>query len=138
MPTTAQIEKAMETHFSAWNRKDRETWLRNFAADVVLEDPVGGPEKRGAAAVEKSWENSFQEGHDWKIEPLFQCICGVEAAHLVRSTGVIGGKEIVLEGIEVYTIDEAGRIARVRTWFRAPAGVALDPYFSPVGETQTR
>src|SRR5262249_32667501 len=31
MPTTAQIEKAMETHFSAWNRKDRHAWMRNLA-----------------------------------------------------------------------------------------------------------
>jgi len=135
MPTTAQIEQAMQTHFSAWNRRDRDTWLRNFAADAVLEDPVGGPEKSGREALEKSWDRSFQGGQEWKIEPLFQCICANEAAHLVRSTGVVGGRRIVLEGIEVYTIDEAGRIARVRTWFRAPPGEQLDPYFSPLGES---
>jgi hypothetical protein len=138
VPTSEQIEKAMETHFSAWNRKDRETWIRNFAPDIALEDPVGGPEKRGREALEKSWDRSFQGGHDWKIEPLFQCICGSEAAHLVRSTGVIDGRRIVVEGVEVYTIDDAGRIARVRTWFRAPAGESLDPYFSPAGGTAPR
>jgi steroid delta-isomerase len=138
VPTTAQIEQAMATHFAAWNRGDRDAWMRNLAPDVVLEDPVGGPEKRGREALEKSWDHSFKDGQDWKIEPLFQCICASDAAHLVRSTGRVEGREIVIEGIEVYTIDDAGRIARVRTWFRPPPGEALDPYFSPVGEAAQR
>ena len=133
MPTTAQIEQAMETHSSAWNRTDRETWMRNFAPDAVLEDPVGGPEKRGREAIAKSWDHSFTNGQDWKIELLFQCICANEAAHLVRSSGIVDGRKVELQGIEVYTIDDTGRIARIRSWFRAPAGVELDPYFSPVG-----
>ena len=134
MATTAQIEKAMETHFSTWNRKDRDAWMRNFAPDAVLEDPVGGPEKRGHEAIAKSWDHSFASGQDWKIEPLFQCICANEAAHLVQSTGIVGGRKLVLQGIEVYTIDDHGRIAKIRTWFRAPEGVELDPYFRPLDE----
>ena len=129
MPTPAQIERAMATHFEAWNRKDREAWMRNFAPDAVFEDPVGGPEKRGHEAIAKSWDNSFTNGQDWTIEPLFQCICGSEAAHLVRSRGVVGGKTVELQGIEIYTIDDQGRIAKVRSFFRPPAGVDLDPYF---------
>ena len=135
MPTTAQIEKAMETHFAAWNRKDREAWMRNFAPDAVLEDPVGGPEKRGRDAIAKSWDHSFTNGQDWTIEPLFQCICGSEAAHLVRSRGVVGGKRVELQGIEIYTIDDSGRIAKIRTFFRPPEGVELDPYFQQVHRT---
>jgi hypothetical protein len=114
MPTTAQIEKAMETHFSAWNRKDRDAWMRNFAPDAVLEDPVGGPEKHGRDAIAKSWDNSFTNGQDWTIEPLFQCICG----------------------IEIYTIDDSGRIAKIRTFFRPPEGVELDPFFQQVHRSQ--
>ena len=32
-------------------------------------------------------------------------------------------------GIEVYTIDDSGKVAYIRTWFTPPEGVTLDPYF---------
>src|SRR5690606_5421404 len=68
MPTRAQVEKALQTHFDAWNAKDRARWIANWHPDVVMQDPVGGPEKQGLAAVEASWDRSFQPGHDWRLE----------------------------------------------------------------------
>lgn len=131
MASRQQIEHAMETHFTAWNARDRQAWVANFAADVLLEDPVGGPRKRGRDALEKTWERSFAGGQEWMIEPRLKIVCGNEVALQVRSTGRIKGEQVVIDGIEIYTIDEAGKIAQVRTFFRAPEGVQLDPYFSP-------
>ena len=54
----------------------------------------------------------------------------------MQSTGVGGGRKIVLHGVEVYTIDDQGRIAKIRSWFRAPEGIELDPYFRPLDETR--
>ncbi|MBK6286901.1 MAG: nuclear transport factor 2 family protein [Pseudomonadales bacterium] len=130
MPTRQQIEHAIHTHFDTWNKQDKSGWMANFAVDAVLEDPVGGPVKTGREGVEKSWDNSFKEGHFWTIEPVLMQICTNQAALHVRSKGSIDGKSIEVEGIEVYTIDDAGKIAYIRTYFNPPAGVALDPYYS--------
>lgn len=129
MPTRERIEHAMHTHFDAWNTKDRARWEANFAPDIVFEDPVGGPTKTGAEAVRLSWENSFKDGQTWHIEPVLVQICADQAACHVRSTGVVAGETIVIDGIEVYTINEAGKVAYIRTWFTPPEGMTLDPYF---------
>ena len=136
MPTHAQIKHAMHTHFDAWNARDRSRWEANFADDIVFEDPVGGPTKVGAESVRLSWEHSFKDGQSWHIEPVLMQICSDQAACHVRSTGVVAGKEITVEGIEVYTINDAGKIAYIRTWFTPPEGMVLDPYFMEAHASQ--
>lgn len=129
MPSRAQIEHAIHTHFDAWNRRDKPRWIANFATDIVMEDPVGGPVKHGPAALDASWENSFKEGHTWNIEPLLVQICTDQAAIHVRSTGSIDGTPIVIDGIEIYTVNDAGRVCYIKTYFNPPEGQTLDPYF---------
>ena len=36
MPTRAQIEETLRTHFEAWNAGDRERWIGNWHPDVVM------------------------------------------------------------------------------------------------------
>ena len=129
MPTRQQIEHAIETHFDAWNKADKARWMANFADNAVLEDPVGGPTKVGRAAVEKSWDHSFVEGHSWKIEHVLMQICTDQAALHVRSYGIVDGKTIEIDGIEIYTIDDAGKVAYIKTYFNPPEGAQIDPYY---------
>lgn len=129
MPTRAQVENALRTHFEAWNAKDRARWIANWHPDVVMQDPVGGPEKKGRAAVEASWDRSFQPGHDWRLEVVFQQICLDQAAVHVRNHGTVDGRQFVMDSIELYWIGDDGRVKRVQTYFSPPEGQALDPYF---------
>lgn len=133
MPSKAQIEQALRTHVEAWNAQDRARWLANFAEDVHLEDPVGGPRKRGRAALEKTWENSFKDGHCWRLEVVLMQVCANQAALHVKNHGMVEHKPVELDSIEIYSIDDAGRIAEVRTYFNPPAGQSLDPYFMQQG-----
>jgi ketosteroid isomerase-like protein len=128
-PTRDQIENALRTHFEAWNAGDRPRWIANWNPAAVMMDPVGGPEKRGLAAVEKSWDQAFQEGHAWRLEPIFMSICEDQAAVHVRNHGEMDGRSVVLDSIEIYWIDDDGRVARVQTYFSPPDGEALDPFF---------
>ncbi|MEZ4333640.1 MAG: nuclear transport factor 2 family protein [Myxococcota bacterium] len=129
MPTREQVEKALQTHFDAWNAKDRARWIANWHPDVVMQDPVGGPEKKGRAAVEASWDRSFQSGHDWRLEPVFMQVCLDQAAVHVRNHGTIDGRRFAMDSIELYWVGDDGRIVRVQTYFSPPEGQALDPYF---------
>ncbi len=129
MPTKEQIQSALRTHFDAWNEGDRERWVANWNPEVVMQDPVGGPEKIGLKAVEQSWDRSFQEGHSWRLEPIFMSICEDQAAVHVRNHGEMDGKPIVLDSIEIYWIGENGKVSKVQTYFSPPDGQTLDPFF---------
>ena len=130
MPTREQIEKTMKIHFETWNNQDKESWLANWRDDVVMFAPVGGPDKQGKQALEGSWENSFKPGHFWKIEPVFMQICENQAALHVKNYGVVEDKPIELDSIEIYWIDDLGKIYQVQTYFGPPEGRTLDPFFS--------
>ena len=130
MPTRAQIETTLRTHFEAWNAGDRERWIDNWHPDVVMLDPVGGLEKRGRKSVEESWDKSFQEGHSWRLESIFMSICEDQAAVHVRNHGVMDGESVVLDSIEIYWVDDDGKVVRVQTYFSPPDGQTLDPFFS--------
>jgi steroid Delta-isomerase len=129
MPSEAQIEQAIRTHFEAWNSKDQARWIANFAEDCRLEDPVGGLPKIGRDGLEKSWLNSFKDGHEWKIRPVLLQICSNQAALHVKNHGKVNGNPVELDSIEIYTINDAGKIAYIRTYFNPPDGQQLDPYF---------
>jgi len=98
----------------------------------VMLDPVGGPVKQGRPALEHTWERSFQPGHHWRIEPVFMQICEDQAALHVRNRGTIDGAPIELDSIEIYWVDDAGKIFRVQTYFGPPEGRTLDPFFMRV------
>lgn len=132
MPTKQQIEHALDEHFSAWNSKDRARWFANFSDNIVMEDPYGGPKKEGRSALEHSWENSFKDGHEWKIEPTLTQICKDQAAVVVRNHGKVDNNPVTLESIEIYTIDDQGKVCHIRTYFNPPEGAQLDPYFMQV------
>ena len=132
MPSKQQVELAIRTHFEAWNEQDRERWLRNWRDDAVMFDPVGGPVKRGRAAVETSWDRSFQPGHHWRLEPLFLQVCENQAAVHVRNHGEVDGKPIELDSIEIYWVDDDGLVYQVQTYFSPPEGRTLDPFFMQV------
>ena len=130
MPTKEQIDHAINEHFAAWNAQDQARWSANFSEDIVFEDPYGGLLKEGPLAVQQSWENSFKNGDVWTLECLLKQVCLDQAALVVRSTGTVNGKPVVVEGIEIYTVDDAGKVCHIRTYFNPPEGMELDPYFS--------
>lgn len=124
--------RAIEQHAQRWNARDRTSWLELFADDVVFEDPVGKAPKHGRAAAEGSWDNSFREGRAWTLHPQ-RIIPGgpLEAVVSMRNEGDVHGTSAVVEGIEVWKVDDAGRVVHVRAFFDQPTDVELDPFFQP-------
>jgi steroid delta-isomerase len=131
MPTREQVRAAVERHFEFWNAGRREDWVANFADDVVFHDPVGAPPKHGRKAAEASWDNSFTAGQKWTLELLRLVVCGDEAAITLLNHGRVGERSFSIEGIEVWRVDDEGRVSQVRAYFEPPDDVVLDEYFRP-------
>ena len=104
--------------------------MNNWTEDIIMYDPVGGPNKEGKTALEETWKNSFKDGHHWKIEPIFMQICENQAALHVKNYGTVENEPIELDSIEIYWINEDGKIYQVQTYFGPPEGRTLDPFFS--------
>ena len=135
MPTPEQVRTAIENHFRFWNAGDRAGWIRNFAENVIFHDPVGSPPKHGRSAAENSWEKSFSNGQKWTLVLTQLVVCGDEAAITLDNHGVVNGQAFTMRGIEIWQVDDSGRVCQVRAYFEPPATVELDPYFQRQRDT---
>ena len=122
--TTHPAERAARAAMGAVTAGDRAAWLQAYADDAVLHDPVGGspldPDAsglKGRPALERFW--------DLTIAPNDVCFTiaavhpsGDEAA-VVASVDIAfaNGARVAYDGVFVYTVDDAGRIASVCSYF---------------------
>ncbi len=123
--------RAVERHAELWNARDRAGWLELYADDVVFEDPVGKAPKLGRQAAEGSWDNSLRPGREWTLVPTRIITGGNEAVVDMRNEGVVDGVAAVVEGIEIWKVDDDGKVVHVRAFFEQPTEIALDPFFQP-------
>ncbi|HEX8494765.1 MAG TPA: nuclear transport factor 2 family protein [Pyrinomonadaceae bacterium] len=118
-------EKAVADYFAAIRAMDVDSWLSTFAEDAVSNDPVGAPPLNGHAALRQ-----FFEGIAGAFEKvgLFEdqvFINGNEAAvkWTGRGTGK-NGREVTFEGIDVFAVNDEGKIQTVRGYWNPAAMMA--------------
>lgn len=122
--------RAVEHHVEHWNAMNRTSWVGLFSPMVVFEDPVGAPSKHGSDAVHNSWDRSFRPGRRWYLRPQHIVEAGLEAAVVMHNEGHLGENIVQVRGIEIFTVDDAGLIISVRSFFDQPTEFALDEYFT--------
>lgn len=109
---------------AAVRARDKEAWLNLFAADGIVEDPIGpshfspdGSGHRGRDAIAAFWDKAIAQTES--IEFVFgdSFACGNEVAYtgLIRTR--IGGQVIDAEGVFTYRVDSEGKIAALRAYW---------------------
>jgi len=113
MSRADQIRAAVVAYVDSFNRRDRDSFLGLFADGVVQIDPVGSPPNVGRDALAAFWDNLYAqtEAVDFRIVDLF--VTGDEAALLFHITQLTEGGATEIDGIDVFRVDEAGRISMV-------------------------
>lgn len=110
---------------AAAGAKDRDTWLGLFAADAVVEDPVGpspldprGGGHRGADAIAAFYDNVIGRVDRLTFEIERSYLCGDEIADVgaIHMT-LPGGYTHVVRGVFTYRADGAGKIAALRAYW---------------------
>ena len=132
MPELPGPDSAHPARLASWRsidavaRGDKQAWLDNFAADAVVEDPVGvsiidptGEGHRGRAAIEQFWDKNIANAR-----PMFclqRSICaGNECANVGTLTVQFpNGVVSQLYGVFVYRVDDAGKVLSLRTYWEA-------------------
>ncbi|QIS17419.1 nuclear transport factor 2 family protein [Nocardia terpenica] len=109
---------------AAVRARDKAAWLDLFAADGIVEDPIGpsvfdpdGRGHRGRDAIAAFWDKAIAPTES--IEFLFtdSFACGNEIAFTGRIRTHLGGHVIDAEGVFTYRVDEAGKIAALRAFW---------------------
>ncbi len=112
------IEGAVRQYFAAICAMDAEAWIAAFAADAVSHDPVGAPPLVGHAALRQAMQRLCDEVEQIGRYDDHVFVAGNSAA--IKWTGrCIGrnGRAVTFEGIDVITVDAAGKITTVMTYW---------------------
>jgi uncharacterized protein (TIGR02246 family) len=116
MPGADQIRKAVDTYVQSFNRKDKRAFLSVFAEDVQQIDPVGSKPNVGKHTLAAFWDTLFSdcEKIDFRATDLF--VTGDEAALLfhITQTKKNGGGSVVVDGVDVFQVDDAGHIKLIK------------------------
>lgn len=111
---------------AAVRSKDRAGWLSLFAADAVVEDPIGpspfdtsGSGHRGLAAIAAFYDAVIAPNELITFEIEHSYLCGNEVADVGSiSTVLPGGRHMaVVHGVYTYRANAAGQLAALRAFW---------------------
>jgi ketosteroid isomerase-like protein len=129
-PARAAARRSMD----AVQRGDRRAWLDNFAADAVVEDPIGpspfdpeGRGHRGKEAIGAFW--------DAQIAPnrvMVNVRCSYAAGSEVANVGTVtvvaeNGAVMLVDGVFTYRVNEAGKVVALRAYWELDGLKVLAP-----------
>ena len=122
--STELIQKAVADYFAATRAMDAEAWVRTFAEDATSYDPAAPP-ATGYDALRRFFEGIA--GAFSRVGLTEDNVFVVDGNAAVKWTGRgVGknGREVVFEGIDVFEINEAGKIQTLRAYWNPAALMA--------------
>lgn len=116
--TSEQIEAVLEEVFTKLAAFDAQGVVSHFAADAVVEDPVGTPPIQGTQAITAYLQTFPTLFNHIKLYSLDIKVCGQEAAVKWRLRfKTKTGNTFFLEGIGFFKFNQAGKIQLEREFF---------------------
>jgi steroid delta-isomerase len=123
--STETIAKAVADYFTAIRAMDASAWVATFAADGVSHDPVGTPPARGHAALRQFFEAIVGAFEKVGLFEDHVFVSGREAAVKWTGRGVgKNGREVTFEGIDIFEINDEGKIQNLRAYWNPAAMLA--------------
>lgn len=118
MTDQTAIEATIRAYAAAWAARDREAWLRTFAADATQEDPVGDPVRRGHNEIGAFWDREMARYKSIEIIPREVFVIGREAVMVWTINGVTPEGAVSFDGVDLFHFDEGDRITSVRAFWQ--------------------
>lgn len=119
------ISVAIKAYFAALRAMDERAWVNTFAEDAVTYDPVGAPPTRGHQRLAEFFQTitaAFKEV-GLTEDQIFIAGNGAAVKWTGRGTSQ-AGRKVQFEGIDVFEIDEAGKIQRLHAYWNPAEMVA--------------
>jgi len=120
--TTAKTVKA---YFAALRAMDQQAWVNTFAEDGVSYDPVGAPPTNGHQKLGEFFQTIMAAFKEVGLTEDYVFIAGNSAAVKWTGRGTSKqGRAVHFEGIDVFTINEAGKIETLHAYWNPAEMVA--------------
>ena len=122
---TVKMTSAFKRYFSALNDLDQAAYVACFSNNAVLSDPYGGRIFDGSSGLEKWFHGMKRTWAEFNIRPESSFESGDRVAVQWATTATsVTGKIAQFSGINVFTIDDAGRILRLEGYWDVSAMMA--------------
>ena len=119
------VSKAVKAYFAALRAMDQQAWVNTFAEDAVTYDPVGAAPTRGHQKLGEFFETitaAFKEVGLTEQDVFVAANC---AAVKWSGRGISkGGRKVVFAGIDVFEVNEAGKIQTLHAYWNPAEMVA--------------
>ena len=119
------ISNAIKNYFAALRAMDERAWVRTFAEDAVTYDPVGAPPTHGHQKLAEFFQTITAAFKEVGLTEDEIFIAGNGAAVKWTGRGVSqAGRKVKFEGIDVFEINEAGKIQTLHAYWNPAEMVA--------------
>ena len=119
------IAKVIKEYFAALREMNQNAWVNTFAEDAISHDPVGAPAIEGHQKLAEFFQSIMAAFREVGLTEDQVFIAGNQAAVKWTGAGVSKqGNKVRFEGIDVFTINEAGKIQALRAYWNPAEMVA--------------
>jgi steroid Delta-isomerase len=130
--TTHPARTASRRSMDAVSRGAKEEWLGLFAADGVVEDPVGvsmfdptGGGHHGHEGIARFWDITIANVERFEFDVRDSFAAGSEVANVGTITTFLpGGNRVDTDGVFVYRVNEEGLIVSMRAFWETERAMA--------------
>jgi steroid Delta-isomerase len=119
------IAKTVKDYFAALRAMDQQAWVNTFAEDAVSNDPVGALPINGHQKLGEFFQTITGAFKEVGLTEDQVFIAGNSAAVKWTGRGTSKqGRAVQFEGIDVFTINEAGKIETLHAYWNPAEMVA--------------
>jgi steroid delta-isomerase len=120
-----EIRQLITTYFAATRAMDPETWINTFAEDAVSYDPVDAVPIEGHQGLRRYFQDIALAFEKIGVTEDHVFITGDQAAVKWTGHGVgLNGREVRFEGIDVFEVNDQGKIQRMWGYWNPTAVLA--------------
>ena len=119
------ITKAVKAYFAALRAMDENAWVNTFAEDATSNDPVGAPPIVGHQKLREFFQTITAAFKEVGLTEDEVFIAGNGAAVKWSGRGISKqGRKVNFEGIDVFAVNEAGKIETLHAYWNPAEMVA--------------
>jgi steroid Delta-isomerase len=111
------MRATVAAYVAAYAANDRDGLLELFSPDTEWTDPVGTPTHHGVEGVAAFWDTTRTMAESIELRPVHVHVCGDEAALVMEIHSVVGGAEMVIDAVDIFTFDDEARILKGRAYW---------------------
>jgi steroid delta-isomerase len=119
------VAKTVKEYFAALRAMDKQAWIDTFAEDAISHDPVGAPPIHGHAKLAEFFDTIIGAFKEVGLTEDEVFIAGDGAAVKWSGRGISKrGHKAHFEGIDVFEVNERGKIQTLRAYWNPAEMVA--------------